>query len=278
MSSLALIMGGAQGLITSSSSNENTVARKRDIDVDLAPGQLWRKIQIEEKHLTMHEVLGRGSYSTVYRCSFQNKPAALKMFRNATEEKAFKEIEITFSMRHPNIIGIYAWLRKKGEMMIQVGMVIELANGGDLMEFYEGKTKGQTYSFHLALRVVLGAAKGLAHMHSMPTPVVHRDVKSGNIMIMNDDKEGQTGKVADCGESRRIDLNSTMTQTGSPLWAAVSCTGFGGCSFHSRAHKYSRTHNVAIQSSTARASRWQTLRRGCRYVLFWSRPLRDCCG
>ena len=94
---------------------------------------------------------------------------------------------------------------------------------------HEGKTKGQKYSFLLALRVVLGAAKGLAHMHSMPTPVVHRDVKSGNIMIMNDGSEGQTGKVADCGEGRRIDLDSTMTQTGSPLWAAVSRTGLEGC-------------------------------------------------
>ena len=28
------------------------------------------------------------------------------------------------------------------------------------------------------------------------------------------------GKLGDCGESRRVDLNSTMTRSGSPLWAA----------------------------------------------------------
>ena len=54
-------------------------------------------------------------------------------------------------------------------------------------------------------------------MHMMPAPVVHRDVKSMNIMVMED---GTTGKIGDCGESRRVDLNSTMTRTGSPLWAA----------------------------------------------------------
>ena len=222
MSSLAMIMEGKEGLITSST-NGAAVPEANDADIHLAPGALWRKIEI--KKVSVSEVLGHGSYSTVYRCNFQNRPAALKLFRNATEKKAFKEIEITFSMRHPNIIGIYAWLRKKGEMMTQIGMVIELAEGGDLMDFYMEKRKGRKYSYKVALKIALGAARGLAHMHSMPTPVVHRDIKSGNIMIMSDDSGVEVGKIADCGESRRVDLDSTMTQTGSPLWAAVGPVG-----------------------------------------------------
>ena len=97
-------------------------------------------------------------------------------------------------------------------------MVVEMAGGGDLMGLYtQAKKKdGHEYEFKTGLKVIFGAAKGLAHMHSMPTPFVHRDVKSGNIMVMGDG----AGKLGDCGESRRVDLNSTMTQTGSPLWAA----------------------------------------------------------
>ena len=78
-------------------------------------------------------------------------------------------------------------------------IVIELA-AGDLTRLYQQKL-GLPYSLLVGLRVVTGSAKGLAHMHSMPTPVVHRDVKSGNIMVMED---GVTGKVGDCGESRRV--------------------------------------------------------------------------
>ena len=87
------------------------------------------------------------------------------------------------------------------------------ASGGDLRSLYQQKT----FDFKTGLKIVLGVAKGLAHMHSMPEAVVHRDIKSMNILVMED---LITGKVADCGESRRLDLNSTMTQTGSPLWAA----------------------------------------------------------
>ena len=224
ISSLSLIMGGTRGLVTSADHHPSIASPKNDVDIHLAPGALWRKIEIKPSNIELGEVLGQGSYSTVYKCRFQGKPAALKMFRNATEEKAFKEIETTFSMRHPNIIGIYAWLRESGAIT-QIGMVIELALGGDLMDLYNGEKEGRKYWFGLGLEVVLGAAKGLAHMHSMPAPVVHRDIKSANIMIV---KDGSTsvGKIADCGESRRVDLDSTMTQTGSPLWAAVS--GLGG--------------------------------------------------
>ena len=78
-------------------------------------------------------------------------------------------------------------------------MVIELA-AGDLAGLLKEK-QGIPYSFAVGVQVVTGAAKGLTYMHSMPTPVVQRDVKSGNIMVMQD---GVTGKVGDCGESRRV--------------------------------------------------------------------------
>ena len=53
-------------------------------------------------------------------------------------------------------------------------------------------------------------------MHSFPVPVVHRDLKSSNILVTAE----MVGKVADCGESRRVALESTMTHVGTPLWAA----------------------------------------------------------
>ena len=44
-----------------------------------------------------------------------------------------------------------------------------------------------------------------------------------NVMVMKDEDSEVIGKLGDCGESRRVDLDATMTQTGSPLWAAVGC-------------------------------------------------------
>lgn len=110
-----------------------------------------------------------------------------------------------------------------------------MADRGDLINFYQ---KDQSFTFKQGIKVVLGAAKGLAYMHSMPTPVVHRDIKSSNIMVLGgegprDASRGAAagtsgdnvhGKVGDCGESRRVDLSATMTRLGTPLWAAVCIT------------------------------------------------------
>ena len=63
------------------------------------------------------------SYATVYKCSFlDGKTGALKLFRNTKEESAAKEIEMMFSLRHPNVIGIYAWFREPGQLL-QMGWV-----------------------------------------------------------------------------------------------------------------------------------------------------------
>ena len=269
-------MNGTHGLISQvereKGSSKQSEKSKNNVGMHLAPVALWRKIEIKSSNIMKGEVLGQGAYSTVYRCLFQNKHAALKMFRNANEEKAFQEIEITFAMRHPNIIGIYAWLQNKGGTIPEIGMILEFADSGDLGEFYRENKGGKPYSYKAALKIVAGAAKGLAHMHAMPAPVVHRDVKSNNIMIASIGGGELVGKIADCGESRRVDLDSTMTKAGSPLWAAVSCRNgkvirpFLNCKI--------ATHSPAQTTFfPARAACWKALYRRRRHVLFWRRAL-----
>ena len=308
MSSLSMIMTGLQGLITLDSAKAAAAEAKKAGPLHLAPGALWRRVKTIPKAIVLGEIIGQGSYSKVHKGTFQKKQVAVKIFRNTSEESAFKEIEIMFSLRHPNVIGLYAWFQLKGGLrgrglshcfyhlsdpttlstfprpphttppsgaFTQTGIVIEIARGGDLRGFYAKKREeGSKYSFKLALKIILGAAKGLAHMHSMPTPIVHRDVKSSNIMVMSEGgcKGGsggggsggggggsenknydELGKLGDCGESRRVDLNATMTQTGSPLWAAVS-QAQSGMMPNSNHHPQTLTRSPHPSPSSSRAS------------------------
>lgn len=79
------------------------------------------EIRLAFSWLTLCAVLF--SYATVYKCLFlDGKTAALKLFRSTKEESAAKEIEMMFSLRHPNVIGIYAWFREPGQFL-QMGWV-----------------------------------------------------------------------------------------------------------------------------------------------------------
>ena len=140
---------------------------------------------------------------------------------------------------------------------------MELA-AGDLRGFYAKPTgdKDDTYTFRSGKIVVAGAAKGLAYMHSMPSPVLHRDIKSGNIMVMKDG----VGKVGDCGESRRIvsaRVRSPRTLRFYVFINSHNFTHFQGPRGHYDAHRFSAL-------GRSRGARGQALLRARGHVLAWS--------
>jgi len=53
----------------------------------------------------------------------------------------------------------------------------------------------------------MSIARGMDYLHTRPQPIIHRDLKSPNILVSHD----WTVKVADFGVSRVVDYDKTMT-------------------------------------------------------------------
>ena len=123
ISSLLTIIknAGGVGMITSTTIPE---LEPEPEDPLFAPGALWRRVETKPSKIMLGKVIGEGANATVHRGMFQDKQVAVKIFRNTGEESAFKEIEMMFSLRHPNIIGLYAWFRQRGTLL-QMGVVME---------------------------------------------------------------------------------------------------------------------------------------------------------
>ena len=64
--------------------------------------------------------------------------------------------------------------------------------------------------------ICLDCARGMNYLHQQSPPIIHRDLKSHNLLV---DKFWNV-KVCDFGLSRMIAQNQTMTACGTPSWTA----------------------------------------------------------
>ncbi|PIN08073.1 Serine/threonine protein kinase [Handroanthus impetiginosus] len=103
-------------------------------------------------------------------------------FNNITSshDHGFKaEIRTLGNIRHRNIVRLLAFCSNKDTNLL----VYEYMRNGSLGEALHGK-KGGFLSWNLRYKIALDAAKGLCYLHHDCSPlIVHRDVKSNNILL-----------------------------------------------------------------------------------------------
>ena len=87
-------------------------------------------------------------------------------------------------------------------------------------------------NFKLKMKFAIDAAKGLIYLHNSNPVILHRDLKSDNLLVTQD----WVVKVADFGLTRFISEKKQMTQVGTVRSARTSSQQhFGRSSAHSPA-------------------------------------------
>ena len=148
---------------------------------------------------TLTEKLGEGSYGSVFKGIHKEtlNPVAVKMVPVEGDfEDIAKEIRILKQCDSVYIVKYYGSYTYDDSLWI----VMEYCGGGgvdDLMEI-----TGQTLSEAVIQQIIAASLLGLQYLHQNKN--VHRDIKSGNILLSED---GQA-KLADFGVSAQ--LASTM--------------------------------------------------------------------
>ncbi len=110
-------------------------------------------------------------------------------------------------LQHPNIVPL------KGFCTEPCTIITEYIENGSLYDFLlrEGKHKGSTvpYTWPLRLKIAKDIAKGCAFLHSASPPVIHRDLKSPNILLCDlSDGAGVLAKVCDFGLASSLSENA----------------------------------------------------------------------
>jgi tRNA A-37 threonylcarbamoyl transferase component Bud32 len=161
-------------------------------------------------------VLGRGATAVVYRV-FDPKfgrEVALKVFRaNLSDdieaaERFDRDARLLAQLRHSNIVPLHEAGTHDGHSYID----LELVPGPSLEERLR---RGGTMDFRAAAELVRKVALALHHAHR--AGIVHRDVKTSNILL---DPTGEP-QLTDFGLARGPDGGATLTTTGQVLGTMV---------------------------------------------------------
>lgn len=174
--------------------------------------------------IKLHKCLSRGGFGLVFVGEYKGRQVAVKKIRfdrshDPYDVKAFfKEIILMADLCHPRIvefIGV-AW-----DQLKHTSAVTEYMAGGDLrhvLRTYKRQGMPLTWMTHKTT-ISLHIAEALHYLHSHSPKVIHRDLKSKNVLL----NEQLEAKLTDFGVSRMqysVQTHAMTAGIGTSFWIA----------------------------------------------------------
>ncbi|KAE8673482.1 50S ribosomal protein L24 [Hibiscus syriacus] len=161
------------------------------------PKYSYKQLQKATSNFTT--TIGEGAFGPVYKARMETGlTVAVKVLANDSKQGAMEfltEVLLLGRLHHRNLVNLMGYSAERGRHML----VYAYMSNGSLAShlYYEHH---ETLSWNLRVQIALDVARGLEYLHygAVP-PVVHRDIKSSNILLDGSMK----ARVADFGISRQ---------------------------------------------------------------------------
>ncbi|KAF5936126.1 hypothetical protein HYC85_027255 [Camellia sinensis] len=207
--------------------------RRKKIKRDLAVWKLtsFQRFDFTKKiilsGLTENNLIGSGGSGKIYNIAVNNLGdcvAVKKIWSNGKsdhklEKEFLAEVEILGTIRHSNIVKLLCCISSDDSKLL----VYEYMEKQSLDKWLHGKKRTSSatvlsslvhhaeLNWPTRLQIAVGAAQGLCYMHhDCSPPIIHRDVKSSNILLDSEFK----AKIADFGLAKilaKSDVPNTMS-------------------------------------------------------------------
>lgn len=152
---------------------------------------------VKENQVQFGEQIAVGAVGVVYLGLWQGTLVAVKQVlcphldpesRNCLE----REVRVNSLLRHPNIVLFMGVIFHSDR---SISLLSEYCEKGSLQRLIHDKQFDLKYTF--IMKFAVDAAQGLAYLHSRSPPIIHRDLKSGNLLV----DSSWNLKIADFGMS-----------------------------------------------------------------------------
>ncbi|XP_077202258.1 mitogen-activated protein kinase kinase kinase 21 isoform X1 [Paroedura picta] len=191
--------------------------------------------EIDFQCLELQEIIGVGGFGKVYRAMWKGQEVAVKAARQdpdedimATAESVRQEAKLFSMLKHPNIIELHGVCLQEPNLCL----VMEFARGGPLNRVLSGASPtvsgshwGRRIPPHVLVNWAVQIAHGMLYLHEEAiVPILHRDLKSSNILLLekieNDDIHNKILKITDFGLAREWHRTTKMSAAGTYAWMA----------------------------------------------------------
>lgn len=190
-------------------------------------------VTINPQEIELLTTIGEGSFGTVWAGIWRNNSVAVKEFGFAQAaihgdsqqseslvEEIIGEAGLMTCLRHPKILQLYGCSLTPQAVWI----VCELCERGSLRMLLDDNASRTPLTNEHKLSLCLDVADGMQYLHRRKKPIIHRDLKSHNIFIIENPPGKYTAKIGDWGSARAIALSGSarsMTQgVGTACWLA----------------------------------------------------------
>ncbi|QCD99830.1 serine/threonine-protein kinase PBS1 [Vigna unguiculata] len=147
----------------------------------------YQELVLATSNFLPENLIGKGGSSQVYRgCLPDGKELAVKILKPSDDvmKEFVLEIEIITTLHHKNIISLLGFCFEDGNLLL----VYDFLSRGSLEENIHGNKKNPlVFGWTERYKVAMGVAEALEYLHNNEgQSVIHRDVKSSNVLLSED--------------------------------------------------------------------------------------------
>lgn len=177
--------------------------------------------RVPREKVMLDVLISRGGYGEVYKGSYNGYDVAIKMLlpetrRSLKHVNAFlSEVRMMAALEHASIVQFVgvAW-----DSLNDLCVLSEYMAGGDLRALLvQFEEENHPKGFDLTkVKIACDIAHALTYLHSLEQPIIHRDLKSKNVLLDHE----LNAKLTDFGVSREREDRTMTAGVGTSLWMA----------------------------------------------------------
>ncbi|KAF1316731.1 Tkl protein kinase, partial [Globisporangium splendens] len=171
--------------------------------------------RLDETEVLLTRKVSSGAFGVVWLGHYHGQPVAVKRMIDGEEESlAFSREILTMSrLVHPKIVRFIGCTWTNGK---DLGGVTEYMDGGDVRTLLENRKIDLSWRRE-KISMAIDIAEALSYMHSLNPKIIHRDLKSRNVLL----NSAMVAKLSDFGLSRNRTYEETLTAgVGTVRWTA----------------------------------------------------------